>query len=685
MKIRSFFGTIMVLVMSMAGCKEPQPAVRAPEVSVSAGTVTAEDVEFYISATDADEITYLCIGTDDDMKTPAAQSLFEEGEVFAATTEPVAHTVSGLEADTDYTVYVAARKDDGTTELYSEVKKLDVRTAMLPKLLEFVSASKTGFSYRLNAEEGQAYMHTYLEGWYFEWQYQSAQMTDGEEFDASVFVWNMLAQYGLYGESAQEVNWAAGAENAATGDVAYLVPGIKYYALAAYWDAENETWDMSRKPEIISFMMEDPGKSDKTIDCSVYEISPTKVSLRMECDEMQVNFYMYDLYPTNQYKSWVAEKGIEGMMDYVSEYGYPKANTYTDTWTVEPGKSYMLCVYGVDYNGDEFYTELKVDVPLPEPKMSLSMEPYEREMNGYNTYNTLRVAGSFYDFIGLDYESSVFYLAGGPVERSVFDAAVQSAGLSGTLEELQADGETMYALGQAYFGLNPVYADEELLAQLKSRDAFEEIYAGLEPDTEYVYMTIASYEGKMMCRLTSALTDPAPQEDVEELETYKAYLGNWALTGQQTTDWSTYHTYNLRFERLTPNRSFKVYGWSGGSAGENMPFEASFDPETGKISIATPQRLGTVVVDDKTYEVHFVGKTYDYGDELIVLADYAGTAYTGSINGEYLHLISEFFEYANEWKDFLSMSYVLYDPSTDEYFRSEEFDLVYFQIKKASL
>jgi hypothetical protein len=50
-------------------------------------------------------------------------------------------------------------------------------------------------------------------------------------------------------------------------------------------------------------------------------------------------------------------------------------------------------------------------------------------------------------------------------------------------------------------------------------------------------MVMAHYEGEMMCRLVSAKTDPAPV-DVNESEAYKAFLGNWDVTGMVTQSWN---------------------------------------------------------------------------------------------------------------------------------------------------
>ena len=676
-----------VLSLNMVSCKQPEPQVEdpKPEIAITKGMVTENQIEFFLSATDADEVAYLFMDTTDDVPLLTVENLFKGENVFAASAEPVSFIMENLTPDTEYTVFAAASKEG---KYFSEIKSLTINTSEKPKLLQFLSKSKTGFSYKINSEAGQQYLHTFLEGWYFEYMLEKSMYEDGEEFDESIFVWNLLADNGILGDAPQEYNWATGVDHPVRGDVAYIVPGTRYYVLASIWDEDNGGW--TEKPEVIGIQLEKPGKSDKTVACSIESLTPYSASIRMEMNSMEVSFMMWDFFEKSQYKSYVAENGIEGMMAYVAEYalgkGQAKTNTYTDTWTVAPGTSYMLCVYGVDRNGDEFYTELEVKVPMPDAKIHLSMKPYEREMEGYNTYNTLKVEATYADFVNFDYETSAFILAGGPVAKADFYAMVEAAGLSGTLDELEAQGEMLYALGVANMGLNPVSADAEVLDALNSRDFFNKIYTGLNPDTEYIYMVMAHYDDQMMCRLVSAKTDPVPY-DLIESEAYKAFLGNWDVTGMDTINWDNKNqkTFHLTIDRLTSNRSYKVYGWSTSLLGQEFPFEAGFDEASGKMTISTPQRLGEVVIEGKTYEVHFVGKArnaYD-PDNFMVLSDYEGLAYKVTMNEPYLHFNSEFFQYGGEWKEFKSLSYVFYDKEEGGYYMAEPYDLTQFQVKRA--
>ena len=104
------------------------------------------------------------------------------------------------------------------------------------------------------------------------------------------------------------------------------------------------------------------------------------------------------------------------------------------------------------------------------------------------------------------------------------------------------------------------------------------------------------------------------------------------------------------------------------------------------MTISTPQTLGEVEIEGRTYEVRFVGKArnkYD-PDNFMVLYDYEGLAYKVTMNEPYLHFNSEFFQYAGEWVDFKSLSYVFYDKETKEYFKAEPYDLTQFQVKRVN-
>ena len=125
----------MSLAALVTGCRQPDPVVPVPEVNITEGVAAPEPLEFYVSATQADEIAFICVETTDEVKVYKPEHIFAEGEVFSATEDPVPHTVSGLKPETEYTVYAAAMKDSGTAKYYSEVKELAMVTAENPAML----------------------------------------------------------------------------------------------------------------------------------------------------------------------------------------------------------------------------------------------------------------------------------------------------------------------------------------------------------------------------------------------------------------------------------------------------------------------------------------------------------------------------------------------------------------------
>lgn len=653
--------------------EEPAPK---PEVTLSAGERTETSVQFYLSATDADEIAYLLMEKTEGMSSPAVEDLFEQGEVVEASEEPVAYLESDLVPEKDYVVYAAASKEKDKV-YYSDVKELSLTTSAIENILSFVSSSKTGFSYKVDVPEGYVYYHAYLEGWYFEYMYQLAIITDGAEFDEDVFVWNLLAEFGQPETSPKTIEWIAGQENLMRNDVAYLVPGKSYYALASRFDeTTSEGWQ--GKPEYIRFEMEAPSISDMTVNCSVDELSYDSVSLRMEKNNQEVNFYFYGFYEKEQFDAFKADKGEDGMRDYVFEYGTPKSSTYTDRWMVDPGTSYMLCVAGVDYRGDVFYTELQVDTPMPEPSISLSMTPYERELEGYYSYNTLKVSCSFNNFgEDMDYGNYAFAIVTGVIPKSFFNEFVSMVGLPDDLNELEKCGMELYQYGVYNLGLYPMNYNDQVYSQLIGGNSYEwVISSGLQPDTEYVYIQIAAYNNEWYCRIVSAKTDAKPVVE-DPTEAYLAYTGNWKLTGQMTTDWYTAADYDLKVEQYTANRSYKVYGWSNTKVAEDFPFIMNFDPATNKMSIETPQVLGEVTIEGKNYEVLFVGKTMNYSGELEVAGSQC-TAYTGNINGSRM----QFFPGIAGNYEVKTAAYVYRDKNTNEYYDADAYNIVNFIVNK---
>ena len=671
------------------GCTEsktddPQP-VTPPTVAVELGRVTETEIEIKLSAKDADRMAYYVVEATDAASIPDAATVFELGESSQAFETPESFEILDLKSGTAYTVYAAASKGD----TYSEVASVDATTEVpvVHELITDVQASGLSVSYNIDLQEGNICYHAYVEKWYYDLALMSAMQTAGPEFDRNAFMYNLLSEIGVPCEVSGQFVWTAGEAHPIRRTVS-LTPGKDYYVIAASF--VNESW--SGEPSLIPFTMpESKGVSAEDIDISIDDLTTESVTLRMACDETKIAFFFYDLYEKSQFDAFKAEKGERGMMDYLFEYndGNVSGNTYTDKWIVDSGKSYVLALYGVDYNGCEIYKEFQVDVPVPTPVLALDIIPYDRELQGYHDYDTFLMSFEpLYFTNGLNVDR--MFCSVMPMEKAMFDEYMgMFFGLSGAslgdIEQLLSQQEYFYMFYSymSTFYVNPIYDDAEI-ASLTKNGYFERVFTGLNADTEYVFIAIAFDGDTPVIRLASARTAAYP-ESAEASDGYKAFLGNWTVLGQTTADWTSYENYNLRIEELTPNRSFKVYGWSRTSISQEFPFVMRYHPETGKVSVDGPQVLGKKVVDGKEMDVVFIGKMYASGyDKLVVILGYNGPVYTGSLNGDNLSMFGEMIKVGGRDKEFMSMNYMLQYEDDNYYVAGDEEDLVYFRISRAA-
>lgn len=684
---RALFAFVCMSVFAVgctkSGTDDPQP-VTPPSVALELGRITETEIEIKLSAQNADKMAY-CIVARGGESAPDAATVFEQGESSQAFETPETFEILDLTPGTDYTVYAAASKGDA----YSEVVSVDATTtvSVVHELITDVEVSGLSVSYNIDLPENSICYHAYVEKWYYDFELMVAMQTAGPEFNKTLFLYNLLNEVGVQCEVSGSFVWTAGEDHPLRHTVS-LTPGKDYYVIAAA--IVNDYW--SGEPSLIPFRMPDSkGTSSVDIDMSIDDLTFDSVTLRMACEENKVAFFFYDLLVKSQFDAFKAENGERGVMDYLFEYngGNVSGNTYTDKWGVSSGESYVLAVYGVDYEGYEIYKELQVDVPLPLPVISLEVIPYERELQGYHDYDTFLLSFEPFYFSG-EMNLDRIWCSTTPVEKATFDEYMGTLfGMSEVsldqVEQLLSQPEYFYQfyMYMSMFFVDPVYDDAELNS-LSNNGYFERVFTGLNAETEYVFIAVA-YDGETpVIRIASAKTEARPEPSAAS-DDYKAYLGNWSVLGQTTADWSTYEKYNLRIEELTPNRSFKVYGWSRTSVSQDYPFVMRYHPETGKVSVDCPQVVGKTMLDGKEMDVIFSGKMYSSGyNDLVILNGYNGRMYTGYLNGDYLSLFSEILKVGGRDKEFMSMNYMLRYNDEHYYVDGDEYDLIYFRISRAA-
>lgn len=686
MKLKSFLACAGCAAMLFAaGCQKDEVkgeggSTDAPELAVELLSQTLEKITFSVESDPGASVAWVFASTSEFES--AWKGNVKAENIFAAansvlTPEEWPATVDiteGIEPDVEYTLAVAASLDDN----YSEVI---TRTILIEEtnILSFVDATKTSFTYKVSAPDNQQWYHTYFEKPYFEEEVRPSIASSYPDCDEQQILQQALLDYGYTASGEQEITWTAGDDNSQRGEyqLANIVGGQSYIAVAAtYSDGQFG------KAETVEFSTPEPGESTATVSVEIKEQSEYEMITVITPDE-NVRFYFYALFSKELYDEAVALYGEEYFEAYLKNYGYISYNEYTDRWGfTEPGVEYVLLILGVDKNGDTFLHKEAITPPPVVPEVAVSVVPYDSETDGsWHGYKSLYVQVHFNNFSEPVNPGSVYFgiypkseiesyggiewfmsnIAGMLMNNYVMSLAMIYPDMAAELEESGYDFSG--ALSNYNFGMSP-----------------------LTPDTEY-YIVLAIFDSETYTVPYSAYalgrTNKAPAEG--DNPDYQAYLGNWTLKGQSTETWTANSmTYNLRVEELVKNYSFKVYGWSGTSAGEEHPFIMNWNPDTKGVYVMAPQDLGPLS-DDPDFSLVFGGLILSgVSDNLTFCYEDMSEIFSGSTYDDRLSLFGNMIEVQGNSYEYRSMNYmaVKNDLSDMERITGAEYDAIYFSITK---
>lgn len=655
-------------LLSLASCrKDNGPEVPKDNVEIKMELVEVGEghISFSVSTKHAESFAWYCTSNlEEEVK--SAEYVFSHGNEENATEESKTVTVEGLDPSTQYLVYAAVRN-----EFSEQIRSISASTtaAEVKKVLAPGDVSKTSLSYHVNSEPGRTYRHTYLEGWYFNHLLASAIENEGSEFDMNVFIWNLLASYGAEGTEPSEHRWSNDQENTLRNQEVTLYGGQSYYALFSYIEGETG-W--TGTPEYIEMTLPEAGSTTGEVNFTDETVSPERISVRMEFSDYAISYICYDLYKKDQYDAKFEGADEKKIKNFLYEYALHAGNTYTDSWTVEPGTEYVLAIMGVDPNGDSFLQTKVYTTPMPEPEFEVSLCAYNRELEGYYGYNTARADVTMKNFSDLN-PDTVFATM---MSKAQWDATCMAIFGEMSVDDVLA---TMPEL-MAYVVNTPLQEDE--VSAIQDKGQFTRITPDLEPETEYIFAVLFSYNDKWYFKSATATLDAEPSGEADDA--YKAFLGEWTVTGKTTKDWKSPLTYTIKVEQLTPNKSFKVSGWSESNAGKEFPFVAKYDASTKKIIIDGYQYLGKTTINGSEYEVRLMA-CLSYGGELY-MSDYDGVIYKGSITDvgdgkEKISMFPEFFQKDGKYFEVQTMSYGFVKDG-EIVGSPDEFDIVEFQITR---
>lgn len=685
MKLKSFLACAGCAAMLFAaGCQKDEVkggggSTDAPELAVELLSQTLEKITFSVESDPGASVAWVFASTSEFES--AWEGNVKAENIFAAansvlTPEEWPATVDiteGIEPDVEYTLAVAASLDDN----YSEVI---TRTILIEEtnILSFVDATKTSFTYKVSAPDNQQWYHTYFEKPYFEEEVRPSIASSYPDYDEQQILQQALLDFGYTASGEQEITWTAGDDNSQRGDyqLANIVGGQSYIAVAAtYSDGQFG------KAETVEFSTPEPGESTATVSVEIKEQSEYEMITVITPDE-NVRFYFYALFSKELYDKAVALYGEEYFEAYLKNYGYISYNEYTDRWGfTEPGAEYVLLILGVDKNGDTFLHKEAITPPPVVPEVAVSVVPYDSETDGsWHGYESLYVQVHFNNFSEPVNPGSVYF---GIYPKSEIESY-------GGIEWFMSNIAGM--LNNYVMPLAMIYPDMAAELEESGYDfsgALSNYNFGtsaLTPDTEY-YIVLAIFDPETYTVPYSAYalgrTNKAPAEG--DNPDYQAYLGNWTLKGQSTETWTANSmTYNLRVEELVKNYSFKVYGWSGTSSGEEHPFIMNWNPDTKGVYVMAPQDLGPLS-DDPDFSLVFGGLIlYGVSDNLTFCYEDMSEIFSGSTYDDRLSLYGNMIEVQGNPYEYRSMNYMAVKNDLSEVRRisGAEYDAVYFSITK---
>lgn len=677
-----FYSTLLLIATFAVSCSEsekgmdnpeppqpPTPEQIIPQVSIELGEVTNHSVEFTITSKDAVVVSFLCQPYEE--ATPSLSEIFAKGIAYTPTDEPEKLIIDELKYSTTYAIYVAGEREG----VYSDSASA-MFTTLNPSLpdvtaLSCIETTNKSITYGVSVNEEDSYLHTYIEGWYFDYMLAMQLEQQGSEFDINLFIQQMLVDWGFLDKGPKEHKWAAGDNNDYRAPyIATIIGGQKYYAL--FSRATSDGSNLIGTPEALAMETLPAGSSTASINVVIEDLQPKYLRLRLECPE-NVRFFFYNLWTSSSVEPIREEYGEDGMKSIVYEYGFVAANTYTDAWEVAAETDYTLAIMGADLYGDIFYQEMEITTPELLPSIAVDMRTYEREAQGYHAYDTFEITMTPKDFKNEIDPSQIRYILMSEEELSAKLSAQGS-----TIDEFVSSpsSELMAAFGEELKTLS----DEEL-KMFRERGTIVSIYTGMQPQTTYCYIPLIPFGDGTYCATVARATTEQAYVEEESSEAYKAYLGDWELKGISSEDYYTRQSITIRFEEYVPNRSYKIYGWSMGEISQQYPFEARFDTETGTIFIDGGQVVGTIDKEGTQHDIMVIPLISYYG-QLGPFYGYTKNVYELRINGTHLSAFPAIISYGGYEQEISGLCY--YTCLNDElyYVEGEEYPIVNFTIDR---
>lgn len=486
-KLLSFWA-LLASVLLVASCTPDNPTPPdnnlTPEITLTTVDVSDSSFTFEITANEPCEYGYFYVSEFDSTPVPPIAQWFEANHGEVEDTSVV--SISGLNANTTYQLYVAARSlADG--EL-SAAKTVEFKTLDDGKYkpIEVLEVGLDYFSFRIN-----------IEGDYLFLPFETALLT---MFGSPE---NYLMQKNYRDSGVKEFRWQNG--DTYGYDEIKVSPNMSYTIVAAPCDSNGSITDaegnITSEIYIIELTTKAKETSQAVLEITLSNITATSVDIKAVPDDTISTFYLFVLdaeYFHRQYE--IAGEGAY-MTVMKSGRAWSSSTTLERTWgDLEPTTVYALLKLIVDRSGAEAFSweEFTTAAPSgPAPELEAELRAAAKD-----AYKTLEL----------------FIKTNGAAVKYAFATTAD------------VDIERKYATDSEIIASRGIVLEGDDLAAATSNGVtlpMEDLW----PETEYTAIVRALSSEKSETVTTLSFTTPAqPLPTRVESELFTSLIGEWEVS-----------------------------------------------------------------------------------------------------------------------------------------------------------
>lgn len=299
--------------------------------------VTPYSVTFEVSTENADMAAWMIL--EKTAEAPTAQKILTEGTQLSGQS-PYSVTADGLNANTDYTIYVVAAQGD----VVSEVVSVDATTAAYAGLLTVQDVGKNYVSYHIEAEAD--YRHLIIS----RKTYDSFTGYASTPEQLAQMVTLLLSLYGQVGNGPADYTLRDLDPNPSSQRPYDVLAGMPYVAIACQTDASGQQYTGSYQVEELQTLAFE--RLTSTIAVEIKSVTPVSVDL-MCTPDAGLLYYFEHIYTPEQVDAFLKvsedelEKQIITTVAPITELG-----KLSEWGGLTEQTSYIHCAIGVDAEGN---------------------------------------------------------------------------------------------------------------------------------------------------------------------------------------------------------------------------------------------------------------------------------------------------------------------------------------------